>query len=190
MTTPKSLVLSVLASEGVIVALALGLGAWTGLDWAPMFQATTAEMGLGVLAGCGLVALHALLLFPGGDRNPLYRSIYVPLRTVLRPSVQAARASDLLLLSVASGVGEELFFRGWLQTEAGIVTASLLFGAAHIWDRRALPYGLYAAGMGGVLGVLFAQTGQGLWAPILAHTVNNLIGLWALAHEWLPEPGS
>jgi len=189
-STPKSLVLSVLASEGIILLLALGLGAWTGHEWAPMLQVTPAEGGLGVLAGLGLVILHVLLLFPGGDRNPLYRSIYVPLRTALRPAVRAARVSDILLISIASGVGEELFFRGWLQTEFGIIGASLLFGAAHVWEREALPYGLYTAGMGFVLGGLFAYTEQGLWAPILAHTVNNLIGLWALASDWLPAPPS
>lgn len=74
--------------------------------------------------------------------------------------------------------------------EAGILPASLLFGAAHVWGPRALPYGLYAAGMGVVLGGLFAYTSHGLWAPIVAHAVNNLVGLWALARDWLPEPES
>lgn len=188
--TPKSLVISVLASEGVLVLLALGGGRWTGQEWAPMFEATPAEVGIGVGAGLGFVLLHALLLFPGGHRNPLYRSIYVPLRTTLQPAVRAAWVSDLVLISVASGVGEELFFRGWLQGEIGIVGASLLFGAAHVWNRAAIPYGVYAAGMGFALGGLFTYTESGLWTPIIAHTVNNLIGLLALSFDWLPQSPS
>lgn len=187
--TPASFVPLALASEAGLAGLALALGAWTGTDWGPMLRMTAADVGLGVLGGLGFVALHLILIFPGGPRNPLYRTIYRPLYSALRPALRDVRAGDVVLLAVASGVGEELLFRGWMQTEAGIVAASLLFGAAHVWDRRALPYGLYAAGMGFVLGGLFAYTGPGLWAPILAHTVNNGIGLWALARGWLPEPG-
>jgi membrane protease YdiL (CAAX protease family) len=187
---PPSLLLPVLASEGVLAGLALGLGAWTGIDWQPMLRGSAAEAGLGILAGLGLVALHLVLLLPGGERNPLYRTIYRPLREVLEPTLRSTSIPEILLLAGASGIGEELFFRGWLQSETGIVVASLLFGAAHVWGRKALPYGLYAAGMGLVLGGLFAHTGPGLWAPILAHVVNNLVGLLALAYGWLPEAGT
>lgn len=153
-----------------------------------MLEATRTEVWLGVFAGFGLVILHLCLLLPGGDRNPLYRTIYRPLRTALGPPLRTASIADLFLIAAASSVGEELFFRGWLQSEAGIVVASLLFGVAHVWGRDAIPYGLYAAAMGFVLGGLFAYTEQGLWAPVLAHFVNNLVGLLALAYGWLPEP--
>ncbi|MFO8098965.1 MAG: CPBP family glutamic-type intramembrane protease, partial [Salinibacter sp.] len=75
---------------------------------------------------------------------------------------------------------------GWLQAEVGLVGASLLFGAAHVWSREALPYGLYAAAMGGLLGGLLVVT-HSLWAPILAHALNNVLGFWALKNEWLPR---
>lgn len=186
-TSPKALVLSILASEGLIVLLAVGFGAWSGLRWRPMLQTTNTEVALGIGIGLGLVLLHGLLLFPGGSQNPLYRTIYLPLRTALQTPIRAARFSDLVLISIASGVGEELFFRGWLQTEVGIIWASVFFGAAHVWSREALPYGLYATGMGFALGGLFSYTEHGLWAPMLAHTVNNLVGLTALWYDWLPE---
>lgn len=187
---PPPLLLPILASEGVLAGLALGLGAWTGIDWQPMLRGSAAEAGLGILAGFGLVALHLVLLLPGGERNPLYRTVYRSVREALEPTLRSAGLAEILLLAGASGIGEELFFRGWLQSEAGIVVASVLFGAAHIWSRAALPYGLYAAGMGLVLGGLFARTGPGLWAPILAHVVNNLVGLLALSYGWLPDTGT
>lgn len=186
---PPPLLLPTLLSEGALAGLALGLGAWTGIDWRPMIRGSAAEVGLGILAGLGLVALHLVFLLPGGERNPLYRTIYRPLREALEPTLRSTGLAEILLLAGASGIGEELFFRGWLQSETGIVVASLLFGAAHVWSREALPYGLYAAGMGLVLGGLFAHTGPGLWAPTLAHVVNNLVGLLALSYGWLPESG-
>jgi membrane protease YdiL (CAAX protease family) len=92
-----------------------------------------------------------------------------------------------VLLALASGIGEEVLFRGWLQAEVGLVAASLLFGAAHVWGRETWPYGLYAAGMGGVLGGLLMVTGS-LWAPVLAHALNNLLGFLALRDGWLALP--
>ena len=65
--------------------------------------------------------------------------------------------------------------------------ASLLFGAAHVWGREAWPYGLYAAGMGGVLGGLLMVTGS-LWAPVLAHALNNLLGFQALRDGGIALP--
>lgn len=180
----------VVATEVVLGLVAVGFASWAGLDWHSMFRPAGFDVLLGVLSGLGVTAVHLLLLFPGGERNPLYRTIYVPLYHTLRPELANTAAGPICLLAVSSGVAEELFFRGWLQTEVGIILASVLFGAAHIWNREALPYGLYATGMGFVLGGLFMYTQQRLWAPILAHVINNLIGLLALAYNWGPEPSS
>lgn len=155
-----------------------------------MLRVRAVDVGLGVLVGLGLVALHLGLLLPGGQRNPLYRTIYRPLRTTLEAPLRGVRLVDVVALALASGVAEEVFFRGWLQTEAGIVIASVVFGAAHVWERDAVPYGLYAVAMGAVLGGLFSYTEHRLWAPIVAHVVNNLVGLLALAYGRLPDPHS
>lgn len=178
----------VVGTEVVLGLVALGIGCWVGIDWHSMLRPTASGALLGVLSGLGVTVIHLVLLFPGRQRNPLYRTIYVPLYHTLRPELANSSAGPIFLLAVSSGVAEELFFRGWLQTEVGIILASTLFGAAHVWNREALPYGLYATGMGFVLGGLFLYTEQGLWAPILAHGINNLIGLLALAYNWVPEP--
>lgn len=182
-----SFVGTALLAEGALALLGWGLGVWSGIGWGAMLRVDPGAVGLGMGGGLGLVVLHLLLIFPGGARNPLYRTVYQPLRAALRPPLRAASPTALVLLALASGLGEEVLFRGWLQTEAGITVASLLFGACHVWGREALPYGLYAAGMGFVLGGLFAYSGQNLWAPVLAHAVNNLLGLWALKYDWLPS---
>lgn len=179
-----------LAAEGALALIGWAAGVWSGIDWIPMVRLQGSALLLGVGGGFGLVVCHLLLVIPGGRRNPLYRSVYVPLRDALRAPMQMAHVSEIVLLALASGVGEEVFFRGWLQTQAGIGLASVLFGACHVWGRDALPYGLYATGMGGLLGLLFEHSGHLLWAPVLAHVVNNLLGFLALKYSWLPEDTS
>lgn len=177
---------------GLLAESALGLagwvlGLWRGIDWAALLQWSPEAVLWGVAGGVLLVGLHLMLLLPGEARNPLYRSIVRPLVRMLRPRLRGVRTTSLVLLALASGIGEEVLFRGWLQAEVGLVGASLLFGAAHVWGREAWPYGLYAAGMGGVLGGLLMVTGS-LWAPVLAHALNNLLGFLALRDGWLALP--
>ncbi len=179
-------VLLALLVEGALAVIGIAVGVWSGIDWIPMFRPVDGALVLGVLGGVGLFGLHVLLLFPGGERNPLYRHIYKPLRHFLGPRLPDVGLGSIVLVAVLSGVGEEILFRGWLQTQGGIVVASVLFGGAHIWGKEGIPYGLYAIGMGFVLGGLFEYTGQTLWAPILAHAVNNLLGFLALKYGWFP----
>ena len=87
--------------------------------------------------------------------------------------VDGAGRGSLLLVSLFSGVGEEVFFRGAVQQEFGLVAASLLFGVVHVGpDRRYLVWTLWAIAAGFLFGVLYDVSG-GLLAPILAHAAHN-----------------
>ena len=178
----------VLVSEAVLALLTWGLGRWSGVDWGAMLTPTAHGMGWGLLGGIGLVTLHLLVVVRGGTRNPLYRRIYVPLHRMVHPWAQSASPGAVVGVALVSGVVEECFFRGWLQLETNVVVASLAFGAAHLWGREALAYGAYVTAMGLGLGGLFAYTGQHLWAPGLAHVLNNLLGLLALRYDWIRDP--
>lgn len=80
---------------------------------------------------------------------------------------------DLVLISVFSGVGEEMFFRGAVQPEFGLTVAALAFGLVHIGpDRRYLIWTLWAILAGFVFGFLYLYTG-GLLAPMIAHGLHN-----------------
>lgn len=175
-----------LLSEGALAIVGWAAGAWVGIDWPSMVQLNRTALLIGLSGGIGLFGLHVLLLTPGGTRNPLYRLILQPLQAALSSWVSRLHIPAILLLAAASGVAEEIFFRGWLQTQFGLVAASILFGLCHIWSKDALPYGLYAMGMGFVLGLLFEQTECNLWAPALAHAINNLLGFLALKYRWFP----
>lgn len=105
-----------------------------------------------------------------------YRLLPV-LRTIaeeLAPRLlEGASRGTLVLISVLSGVGEEVFFRGVVQQEFGLVVASILFGVVHVGpDRRYLVWTVWALLAGFLFGVLYDVTG-GLLAPILAHAGHN-----------------
>lgn len=174
--------------EAALALAGVAIGWGTGIDWRPMIRWEPAAAGMGLLGGLVLFGLHVLLLLPGGPRNPLYRLIVQPLYAAVSGWASRLSFAAILLLAASSGLAEELFFRGWLQTQFGLVPASVAFGLCHIWGKDAVPYGLYAVGMGVLLGLLFEQTGSNLWAPILAHSLNNLLGFLALKHRWLPVP--
>ncbi len=121
---------------------------------------------IGVAIACGSVT-SGILLF---RLVPVLRKLSDELAPLL---VDGARGRDLVLVSVASGVGEEVFFRGALQPVLGIVLASLLFGVLHVGpDRRYLIWTLWAVGAGFLFGYLYIWTG-GLLAPITAHVLHN-----------------
>ncbi|MEO8146495.1 MAG: CPBP family intramembrane glutamic endopeptidase [Bacteroidia bacterium] len=84
---------------------------------------------------------------------------------------------NLLIVAVIPAIGEELMFRGVIQTllkkmfgniHVAILFASIFFSAMHLQFFGFLP----RMALGMVLGFLF-EWSSSLWLPILAHFVNN-----------------
>lgn len=171
--------------EACLALLGLVAGAWSGLAWQPMIELDRRSVLIGLAGGAGLFCTHLVVLYPGGEANPFYRYIFKPFKESLLTKIPSLHVEDMIFIAVLSGLGEEILFRGWLQTQFGIVIASVLFGLIHIWGKEGIGYGLYAIGMGFVLGYLFQYTGS-LWAPALAHALNNFLGLYALEKEFMP----
>lgn len=183
---PDRFVTLTLFFEGSLALLGLLGGAWSGLQWKLLAQPALRPMLIGTGGGIALFFFHLILFFPGGDMNPFYRYIYKPFKESLLSRLPDFTIEDIIFIAIMSGIGEEILFRGWIQYELGIVVASILFGLIHIWGKEGIGYGLYAIGMGFVLGYLYNYTGN-LWAPVLAHTVNNFLGLFALQSDYLPD---
>lgn len=105
------------------------------------------------------------------------------LADTLGESLVGLGRADAILLALASGIAEELFFRGALQPAVGLVWASLIFGACHFLPRRELAlWSVYAVAMGFAFGWLFEATGH-LAAPITAHVLVNAVNLPRLARR-------
>ncbi len=87
---------------------------------------------------------------------------------------------NLFVMAVVPAFGEEIFFRGILQTTLGekfnrhyaIWITAFIFSAIHLQFYGFLPRFL----LGGMLGYFFVLTGS-IWAPILAHFVNNALAI-------------
>jgi membrane protease YdiL (CAAX protease family) len=132
-------------------------------------------LALGVLAAAvfsvvnlGLYGYTRRLGWPAG--------IHAFLENELFPAFRGAGGFELALLALLAGFGEEIFFRGALQQEAGIWAASLTFGVLHGPSRDLWPLGLWAAVMGALLGFLYESTGN-LVVPAVAHAVYDGVAL-------------
>lgn len=162
--------------------VALAVGAWTGV--APFAALCWSGRGL----AWGIVATAPLLL---GLRWTL-RTRWPPARRLVRlvearlgPLFAGSSAAELALVAALAGLGEELLFRGVIQTAlaghlplwvAVLVTAAI-FGLAHFLTAT---YAVFAAIVGAYLGSLFVVTGN-LLAPILAHALYDFVALKILA---------
>ena len=136
---------------------------------------------LGLLAGAGLVLVSRLWT----RFTRMGRGLARHLAEIIGP----LSGAEVAVLALASGLGEEVFFRGALQPRVGLVIASLLFGLAHLIPTRQLaPWAGFAALAGVSLGALFDYTGN-LLAPVVAHVFVNGVNLRWLARSSLEGVG-
>jgi membrane protease YdiL (CAAX protease family) len=147
------------------------------------------DVAIGAVVGAGLAAATlARLDRPGG----VWRSMRAAVDAVLIPTFAGLSRSQIVSLSLAAGIGEELFFRGFLQPLAGLPAASLAFGAAHVAGGRLVGFGVWAAAMGLVLGGLAVAT-DGLVAPMTAHACYDVLAfnyLTARSRRQVTAPGT
>lgn len=88
---------------------------------------------------------------------------------------------NLFMIAILPALGEELMFRGviqkifsnWTKSQHwGIWISAFLFSAMHMQFYGFLP----RMALGAMFGYLLVWTGT-MWVPILAHFVNNLMGV-------------
>lgn len=90
---------------------------------------------------------------------------------------------EAVLLALFSSVGEEVLFRGCLQSEIGLVPATLLFALVHVGPERVYLWWTASAFVFGIgLGVLYESQG-GLLGPIVMHFVINAINITLLGRK-------
>lgn len=148
--------------------LAVAAALWNGLrgrDF-PVGDSVVFGLLLGLLAAAGTVSLGLAAY----RLIPVMRKMADELAPML---VDRMGVSDLVLISMFSGLSEEMFFRGAVQPEFGLVVAALAFGLVHIGpDRRYLIWTVWAILAGFLFGFLYRFSG-GLLAPVVAHSLHN-----------------
>lgn len=105
----------------------------------------------------------------------------------IAPIFADCRLFDLVVIAVLAGTGEELFFRGWLQSILihrfevwlGILITSAVFGLAHYLSTT---YAIYAGLTGIYLGVIYQVSGN-LFIVMAVHALYDLIALVYLVRK-------
>lgn len=103
---------------------------------------------------------------------------------VISPLVKELDVKSAFMISVAAGFGEELFFRGFLQVEIGLIASSILFSLLHFAGlvKKYLAVAIVYFLVSLYLGLLF-QSYQSLWVPIGAHFLYDFLVLLILIRE-------
>jgi len=151
----------------------------------PAAQSVAFDLVPALVAGVGV----GLLAVAFSEALTRWTELGEALARVLGESLAGIGRADAMLLALASGLAEEMFFRGALQPAVGLVWSSVLFAACHFLPRRELVlWSLFALVMGFALGGLYLWTGH-LAAPIAAHVVINAINLPRLIALYETKPG-
>jgi len=158
-----------------------------GVRGAPMFALVdpgaspdVLPVGSAVVLGLGLGLAIVLLsqlwtkLWPSGEA----------VARMLGEALGELRWRDCAALAAASGLAEEMLFRGALQPEIGLLAASVVFGLAHLVPRwPLLLWSVFAVAIGLVFGGVFVWSGS-LWVPVVAHVVVNAVNLPLLSRRY------
>ena len=180
----------------LVVALALG-GTALGFalsDADGRLGAALRRLGLGGFAwrAMGLaVGAWLLYLVVAAALNPLIQPDQEDVTRELGAGDESVLATVIagFLIIVAAPVSEEIFFRGFmfagLRRAMPMIVAALLsaifWGALHL-SAGNIGVAIQLSAFGAILALLYERTGT-LWAPILAHVINNSIAFTLLVTD-------
>ncbi|MCB9833452.1 MAG: CPBP family intramembrane metalloprotease [Planctomycetes bacterium] len=168
---------------GIVITyvVLLGLGALLmgrSLPGSLIGSAPLLDLGLGLGLGLALVVASGILRAKSG--------LFDALEEAVRERLGELRLGAIIVLALLSALAEEVFFRGFLQTELGdllgseilgLVITSVGFGLLHTGPvSRFWPWTLFATVCGFLLGWLWIET-AGLLAPVLVHFMVNAVNM-------------
>ena len=132
---------------------------------------------------------------------PMFAVLYIVMNSSWKPIVQLSneidekvlpifsnsKVIDLVVIAFFAGVGEELFFRGWLQNALannfgiglGIFITSTIFGLLHYLSRE---YAVYAFLVGIYLGIIYQVSGN-LYIVMAVHALYDFVALLYLVRK-------
>ena len=134
------------------------------------------DLALGAGVGLAFVALSRIASLIFASVRELDRRFH----EVLEPLTPA----EVIRIALLSAFSEELIFRGTLQPLVGYPITSVLFALVHFvpGSRVFLPWTLFALGGGFLFGGL-ALWRDSLVAPIVAHTIYNVLNIYLLRRQ-------
>lgn len=176
---------SLYITELILVLLSLVIARFSRGIYLPYTIRLDADGLLLGMAAAVPVALVVLLMMSGPVsrlgwvQNSMDR-ILKRLRAPFGLSIRSLGAVDIVLLSLAAGLGEELFFRGMLQSFVGVWWAALVFGLLHALTPV---YFFMATAIGLYFGYLYEATGN-LLIPMVSHATYDIFALVLLQRQF------
>lgn len=154
------------------------LGQLLGVPAFAALRLSVAGLAVGTLAALPmLVGVWIVVSVPWDPFRRLLREV----DELVAPLFARCRLHHILVIAAAAGLGEEVLFRGVLQTAlvrpfgtaGGLAAASVVFGLLHFVTPT---YALLAALAGAYLGLLFLAC-DNLLVPVVAHGVYDFVAL-------------
>lgn len=139
-----------------------------------------AGVGIGLsMSALSIATMKLVEKFP--SQLNMFSNYQELVNTVMKPLFASFNLFEIVLVSIASGFCEEVFYRGVLQSFLGIYLASFIFGICHYAGKKYLLYVVWATVAGIIFGYLLEYTGS-LWPPIIAHMTNNFVSICFLRY--------
>jgi membrane protease YdiL (CAAX protease family) len=181
--------------EGSLAVLAVCIG-WA-LDRSPTstFHLNSFDLGWGILATLPPAVFFWLCI--NIPWRPFTKIMQV-LDDTFIPMFRQCRMIELFIIALLAGLGEEMLFRGILQTwvadkvggpygiGVGLCVSAAVFGLLHSVTPT---YALLAAGIGLYLGVIWLATGN-LLVPITSHALYDFLALMYFVQVRKPKTES
>jgi hypothetical protein len=152
------------------------------IDLRPLLVFNMQALGMGVLAAIIVTLINLAILHLAkkyGGQIYLLKSMNDLINKQMLPLIGHLNFFDSISVSVISGLCEEIFFRGVLQSQCGIVPSACAFGLAHLPRIYYFPYALWATYVGLLMSFLVVQTGS-LYSPMIAHALINFASITVL----------
>jgi membrane protease YdiL (CAAX protease family) len=172
--------------EGGLLGIAVIWIYLRDIPWQSALSPTLAHCCTGIGAGLFLLTVNYLVIVYGSRYCSFFRMLKNLIEQDISPLFKNIHIWGIGLIAIFSGVSEEIFFRGVLQSQIGLFLSSIIFGCVHIWKATAILYGIYAAIIGLYFGVLYTLTGN-LWVPVIAHITNNFVAILYYMQTTAPQ---
>jgi membrane protease YdiL (CAAX protease family) len=142
----------------------------------------------GLLATLPMLVIFWLLV---NSDWPMMRQLREQVQWLIDEMFPSRSIAQFAMVAILAGVGEELLFRGaiqsvlgnWTTPVIGLVITSLLFGLAHALSKL---YFLFAVAVGAFLGWMTLKYSD-LVAPMVAHGVYDFLALVYLSRQKTPQ---
>jgi membrane protease YdiL (CAAX protease family) len=161
------------AFDLLVIFVLGGAGLWGIRAFAIPVHVAATPLALGLGAAGALLIAGWTVAVQQGYRIARGSAYAKALTASLARNFAEASWLQVVLGGVAAAIGEEVFFRGFVQSQWGVLAGAVAFMIAHIGGRDIRIIGYWSLAQGLLLGLLYQATGN-LLVPMVAHALFDM----------------